>query len=774
MGSRIRRALATPATGVTDSAASATVPGGMLAPVSGARAETDRLSSSLQRTTRQEWVAVLAACASPLFLLIGSRDWLLTPRTSIDPWMYVAFFYHYANPDYLPGQYKLARLPWILSGWLVHRVVSGPAAAYVLHATFLISGGCAFFVLLRMLFGNFRLALLGAMLIVFYVPFHGSGGWDYHNTAAGPLYLWALVTATLAAVHGGALRTLLAGVMAALAVHTNITYGVFLPVLAAHYLFVHRSIAGRFPSWRSIATAALWATIGAVGVTALLSAINFMVGREALFFSKLLGITLRYTGDTRYLAGWWQPWSAGWFWRSRHLALATVTVPLSLAVLVTRRAAPVLRSRARLVALEFLIMAVVWTAWQFAGNLTIQWNYFMFPLQPHVLLALMSVAAVQLTAIPVWLLVATPVFFVLPLSLGLEQSFATVWPLASTGLVAPAVCFLGAGAAMWIPSAVRVLTFVVLFAVGNATLATESYFIRGCHDTVDAYSAIVAANLFVTESDPPLARTFLWFEEPQATATSVNCPLTVTEIGYSLAGTGIHYIVNPFPMPTPGKIPAEVLRTVAGYKSNMAIVSIGPASVEAFERRAHEVDVDAVPFKSRQFAVRGARFDVTLLHLQPSRDPVRQIMRLPGVVIGDWSRDAFAPLLAVHTYAVPRRQVIKRGAGGELLFVPATPADHVATGFFPVPVSSQPRALLVAAEPGASKSVNCSVFVQDQSLRVLGTVPCGDSSTSMEGTVISLPADVTSVRVFFQSTTQQTIVLPSRLRVSYHTGVAAS
>jgi hypothetical protein len=755
---------------VTDSAVSATVPGGMLAAVSGAHAETDRLPSSLQRTTRRQWIAVLAACASPLLLLIGSRDWLLSPRFNIDPWTYVAFFYHYADPNYLSGHYKLARLPWILSGWLVHRVVSDPAAAYVLHATFLIAGGCAFFVLLRTLFGNFRLALLGAMLIVFYVPFHGSGGWDYHNTAAGPLYLWALVTATLAAVHGGALRALLAGVMAALAVHTNITYGVFLPVLAAHYLFVHKSVAGQFPSWRSIATAALSATIGAVGVTALLSAINVMVGREALFFSKLLGITLRYTGDTHYLAGWWLPWSAGWFWTSPHLALATVTVPLSVAVLMTRRAAPLLRSRARLVALEFLIMAAVWTAWQFAGNLTIQWDYFMFPLQPHVVLALMALAAVQLTGIPVWLLVATPVFFVLPLSLGVHHAFAGLLPFALSRLVLPAVCFLVAGAATWIPSALRVLAFVVLFAVGNAMLADQSYSIRGCHDAVDAYSAIVAANRFVAESDPPLAKTFLWFDEPQATATSVNCPLTVAQVGYALGGTGIHYIVNPFPMPSPAKIPGGVLRTMMNYNNNMAIVSIASGTVEAFERRAQEVGVDAVPFAARQFAVRDARFELTLLHLQRSREADRRIRRLPGVVIKDWSRDTLAPLLLVYTYAAPRRDVIQRGAGGDLLFVPATPADHVATAFFPVPVSSEPRVLLVAAEPGASKNVNCVVSVQDQSLRLLDTVPCGDPSASMEDTIISLPADVTSVRIFFHSATQQPMVLPGRLRISYSTG----
>ena len=61
-------------------------------------AETRDPAARLQRTTIREWIAVLAASASPLLLLLGSRDWLLTPIIDIDPWTYVALFDHYAEP----------------------------------------------------------------------------------------------------------------------------------------------------------------------------------------------------------------------------------------------------------------------------------------------------------------------------------------------------------------------------------------------------------------------------------------------------------------------------------------------------------------------------------------------------------------------------------------------------------------------------------------------------------------------------------------------------
>ena len=745
-------------------------------------AETRDPAARLQRTTIREWIAVLAASASPLLLLLGSRDWLLTPIIDIDPWTYVALFDHYAEPGYLSDHYKLARLPWVISGWIVHRLASGVTAAYLLHGIFMVAGGCAIFVLLRALFGRFRLALLGAMFTAFYLPSHGSGGWDYHNTAAGPIYLWALAAVTLAAISGGWWRALLAGVVAALAVHSNITYGAFVPVLAAHYLFVYRSVADRFPSWRLIAAAAMWGTIGAVGVTVLLSAINVMVGREAIFFARLLDFTVRYTRDTRLLAGWWLPWKSGWFWHSPHLGLAVAMLLLSpLLISASPESRPVTRRRERLIAAEFLIMAAVWTAWQFAGNLTVQWNYFFYPLQPHVILALMALANARLTTIPTWALVATPVLLLLPLALNITP-VGVLGPL----VVLPTACFLCAAAALWTPPALRVVAFAGLCAFGNAWLLNgiDDYSALGrCHDGPEAYSTIVAVNQFVAEQDPALINTRLWFDESEVSATRNGCPLTIAQIGYSLAGTGVPYLVNPFPMPPPENIPDDLLRLLGSIKSKIAIVSMSPRSVSEFERRVLDTDAEEPSMVSRQFRIGDARFDVTILQLRDAAGSPRRIaaqrakseawLRLPGATVADWSREQLATLLGVNTYAVPPRRVLQHGAGGRLLFVPATPDDHLATAFAPIPASTDPRALLIATAPDGGDDVNCTASIQDQALRVLATVPCGTPSASMVDSIVPLTPDVTAVRVFFLSPTQSTMVLPSRLRISYHHGAAA-
>ena len=76
--------------------------------------------------------ALLASCSS-LALIAFNTDWLLTPELWLDAWHYVGFFREYMNPDYSPEAYKLARLPWILAGYLTHSLLPPLQAAYVLH-----------------------------------------------------------------------------------------------------------------------------------------------------------------------------------------------------------------------------------------------------------------------------------------------------------------------------------------------------------------------------------------------------------------------------------------------------------------------------------------------------------------------------------------------------------------------------------------------------------------------------------------------------------------
>src|SRR2546428_4419590 len=152
----------------------------------------------------------------------------------------------------------------------------------------------------------------------------------------------------------------------------------------------------------------------------------------------------------------------------------------------SRRSSRVAGVMEQLVTAEFLVMAAIWTAWQFAGNLTLEWGYFTYPLQPHVILVLMALASVWLPTIPAYALVLTPLLLLLPLALGFgpgSVAALSIPPLLIGTIVAPVVCFLLAGTALWTRSALGTLAFVGLFSIGNTLLAQDqSYSARGaCH-----------------------------------------------------------------------------------------------------------------------------------------------------------------------------------------------------------------------------------------------------------------------------------------------------
>src|SRR5262245_24246465 len=139
--------------------------------------------------SRSVIAAALLVSFAPLALLLFNTDWIFTSEGYLDPWHYVGFFREYLNPNYSPGAYKLARLPWILSGYLVNSVLPPLPAVYVLHGLFLCVTSLALFIGLYALLGRLALAAVAATALGFYTHAHGSGGWDYHNTAAGAFYL---------------------------------------------------------------------------------------------------------------------------------------------------------------------------------------------------------------------------------------------------------------------------------------------------------------------------------------------------------------------------------------------------------------------------------------------------------------------------------------------------------------------------------------------------------------------------------------------------------
>jgi hypothetical protein len=567
----------------------------------------------LSRTALAIW-----AIASPLLLLIVSQEWLFTPQGFLDPWDYVGFFLNYGEPEYYPYAYKVARLPWILSGWIAHRVFPSPAAEYLLHAGYLLLATAGFWLLLNELFHSVSVASIGTLLLGFYTHFHGSGGWDYHNTAAGAYYVWAMFALSRSATHRTRSWLFGAGALTALAIHANVTLVNMLPVLALHFLYIGRSGRPRVAvnGGEGLRISA-WLFAGAAISTGALMFVSLIAGRNPVFFQPLVDMVIRFITDPRRQAEWWQPWSAEWLLNAKHLSLLFAATLASATGLILARRSHRLRIH-RLVWVEFLALIVVWMFWQAMGQTSLNWDYFAFPLIPHALLAAAALVAARHATSSGWLLAIAPLVLAAPLIFAFHAVLlGTTAKIQTAGIAVPASgLFLIGFACLLLTSRLAIPAFLVMFGVANADAATgwDRYAAQNtCRIGAELSGAVIGLNRFLAGFDARLHKTSLWFQQGEMLALAPGCALNVEALGRSLQASGVPNIAdNPYPMPAAQGISATALRDLAAKGNRLAVLSADPRAFARVELRAGELGLTLGPVATRRVAFRGHHVIVTL------------------------------------------------------------------------------------------------------------------------------------------------------------------
>ena len=112
-------------------------------------ARLDDLSS----IERQRWLVI----ALPLILLAANGSWLWDSPRYYDTNVYIGFFKHYLEFK-LPyiANYKSSRLPFVLPGVLLYRLLPGAVAHHLLHLGFLTAEGLAVYSMVLRRFGGRR------------------------------------------------------------------------------------------------------------------------------------------------------------------------------------------------------------------------------------------------------------------------------------------------------------------------------------------------------------------------------------------------------------------------------------------------------------------------------------------------------------------------------------------------------------------------------------------------------------------------------------------
>ncbi|MBV8827839.1 MAG: hypothetical protein JO108_01275 [Acidobacteriaceae bacterium] len=474
---------------------------------------------------------LLSIVAVPLGLGLQNPSWIYPRWYDIDEWVYVGYGYRYLNPTFYSENYKISRLPWVLTEALIRGTFPPPTASWILSFGVLALGNVALYFALRLTFGRAS-ALITSIFIAGFTFMYANGGADYHNTLAGAFYCFSTFLCALYARRQFDLRhpTLL-GAVVALTIHTNIVFINLVPLLLAQYWLCYRIYHGKHPPLLTFVLAAL---VGALGITIFLGLINLSVGRQFFFFLQQFKIVRYFLADSARQQIWWYSWSSHWYLDHAYMGVFLAGVLLSCATLAltpSRRSLPSQYTCARLFSVAYLCAVLIWIFWQSIGQTAFEPLYFAFPLGfplAGTLAATLAIVVVEEVR-PIVLTVFGACFAALTIvalreAVLIDQFVGGVsWPFA----VRVAIAFSLAFALLLLLRSSLAIAPVAVFAlcIANAIAVADkaSYAATSCSLNRDAYELILKAGNLLRKINVPRPSIYLFADYGEELKLGAGC-----------------------------------------------------------------------------------------------------------------------------------------------------------------------------------------------------------------------------------------------------------
>jgi hypothetical protein len=529
----------------------------------------------------------------PMTMSIINSSWLFTEISSLDPWVNVGYFLHYSDPSWGNWYYKIARLTWIIPGFITYHIFQPIVANCVLHLSYLILAILFFYLAVARLF-NQSIAFVTAACFAVFTPFHQPGWFDYQNTPAGTYYLISFYLLTSAVLSKNSRAHLIAaGVAYGATLHATIGFVNMAPILVSHYVVLYRQCYYQTPARRVVLATFFWFLIGGAALTVLLGLVNLAVGRDFLFFRQLFEIVISSVQDSRGQAQWWIPLSTSWVGDINYMRYLGFGLVILVGCIVQSVGA-IFRSRPNPIAvslqLEYIYAAVLWIVWQMFGQTALEPESFAYPLYPVMFLALAAIAAnwsnvssPRRTYFSMYLVLAAVLISTLAFSLGdylfhwPRQASLIVLALATVCVVFFAIsrarlAFLMAGVLAYS----EMNAFVAVYTGRNYALAEP------CKDRVGAYGALIDAEDFLSRYVRNTNEMFLWWNQNEAFHDGVSCNMQVANFAWSLAALGLfNYLAPPWTgMPQAVSLPPSSFSNVTGARK-IAVLTADYSNLEA-------------------------------------------------------------------------------------------------------------------------------------------------------------------------------------------------
>ena len=273
-------------------------------------------------------VAVLVAL--PVTLLLLDSTWIYSGPHR-DHWLYYGYFRSaFAYASLHPDLYYSSRMSVNLLGFLFHHLLPPLAANFALHLSLYWAAVLSFFGTAAIVFGR-RPALLGAISLGVHPMFLQAVGSNYVDGFGLTYFLVALFCLALAARgHVPRVGLFLCGAFCAALVAANILYVLYLPLLAAAFLFLNRQWARRsFLHSGALAVAGGAAAMAAMGVLNRVAGGPFFFLRSSLSYAWGIG--------SGRIANIWRRADSAWLVDAVWLVFPVLATCGAIAVLVHAR-----------------------------------------------------------------------------------------------------------------------------------------------------------------------------------------------------------------------------------------------------------------------------------------------------------------------------------------------------------------------------------------------------------------------------------------------------
>jgi hypothetical protein len=488
----------------------------------------DTTPSAESLSSARAWLAgrdlgLVALLGLPFVLLVFDRNWLVNPF-GIDPWVYLGYYLNLPNHlRAFDGTYYSTRLTMTVPGWLAYRLLPPLAASYALHLTLYYASVCSLYLILRDTVGR-RGALLAAVTLGCHTYFLEAVGWDYSD-GFGIAYFLLATWLLSAAVRAGRWRLLLllAGAAAAALPIANNFYVIYLPFLAAHYVWQNRQ-GSRRPLFASV----LWLTLGGIALVLALSFLSLTLAGRFWFWLPSVQWACKTAGGPNA----WRAPPQRWLPEANYLVFPALCALGAFGVLVRRLARGPMPGL--FFQVSYLVLVVLFVVIEALAISVLQLHFYASLLLPAAFLAFGGQAALLVDGL-------TPRQF---------RALAVVAAgLLVVAAVTPTIALPGGWGAAWVALAlaIGVVAFFLLqrpparaWVAGLAVslLAVSHLAARQCGDPLQIFMARVTPALVKNHMPQPVP---LWRSSPRRFA-GVNAARSETLLALCESVRALHAV----------------------------------------------------------------------------------------------------------------------------------------------------------------------------------------------------------------------------------------